>query len=77
MMEKFKTDGMIVRNQQGECMGIFSATNLLNIRGERIEELQKNLNEAMELLSEAAPLVAKVYLRQKWFNRLAALKEGK
>jgi hypothetical protein len=59
MSDHYKTDGMIIRNQDGDCMGIFSAVSLLNDKinqltsqDKTIERLEKQLEVAMEELKD-------------------------
>lgn len=51
MSERYGTDGMIVKNQQGDCMGIFSAVSLLNDKIQEIELLRTRLASAEEALA--------------------------
>lgn len=45
------------------------------LKDTKIKFLEEKLKESMELLNEAAPLVAKVYLRTQWFDRLNKLND--
>jgi hypothetical protein len=57
MSDHYKTDGMIIRNQDGDCMGIFSAVSLLNDKinqltsqDKTIKRLEKQLEVAMAFM---------------------------
>ena len=48
----YKTDGIIVEHSNGGCMGIFSATSLLNDKCEAISKLTKALESIDAVLCE-------------------------
>lgn len=49
-MRQYATDGMLIRSKDGGFMGIFSAVEILNDNENKIKELERKLEIAVEAL---------------------------